>query len=116
MSLERGSIILVPFPFTDLSDYKIRPALVINNLHPEQDIIVVFITSVIYKPLKPTDFQINKSDAFFQETGLKVDSIAKCNKLATISKNIIFGRIGNLSEKIMIQEIDARLKIALAIN
>lgn len=116
MSLHRGSIILVPFPFTDLSNHKIRPALVISALEDEQDIIVAFITSVIFDPLKSTDYKINKSDRFFSETGLKADSIVKCNKLATLSKNIILGRIGDLSENIMIKEIDPRLKFALSIK
>lgn len=115
MSLKRGSIILVPFPFTDLSNYKIRPALVISNSEEEEDIIVAFITSVIYDLLKLTDYKINKSDLFFNETGLKTDSIVKCNKLATISKNIILGRIGDIRESIMIKEVDTRLKIVLSI-
>ena len=116
MALQRGSTILIPFPFTDLSHYKIRPALVISAQEDEQDVIVAFITSVIYDPLKQTDYKINKLDKFFSETGLKANSIVKCNKLATLSKNIILGRIGDLPENLMTDEIDSRLKIALSIK
>lgn len=115
MSLQRGSIVLVPFPFTDLSNYKIRPALVISNPEDESNILLAFITSVIYAHLKETDYKINRSDPFFNETGLKSDSIIKCNKLATISKKIIFGRIGDLNKNIMTTEINIRLKKALSI-
>ncbi|MEK7137066.1 MAG: type II toxin-antitoxin system PemK/MazF family toxin, partial [Patescibacteria group bacterium] len=44
--LEFGAIILVPFPFTDLSHAKMRPALVVSGAsHAGDDIIVCCITS-----------------------------------------------------------------------
>ena len=42
---KKGSIILVPFPFTDLSGNKVRPAVIISDGKVGNDVVVVFITS-----------------------------------------------------------------------
>jgi len=39
---ERGTIILVPFPFTDLSGTKVRPALMVSHRLHGEDVVVVF--------------------------------------------------------------------------
>ena len=48
----KGKIVLVPFPFTDLTAAKLRPALVIYG--GEKDIIVAFISSKIAPELSET--------------------------------------------------------------
>lgn len=84
-----GSIILTAFPFTDLSSTKRRPALALSRDHGDRpDVIVAYITSVpridpFAVPLLPD-----------RENGLKVPSMVRFNKLATIEKNIISGRLG----------------------
>lgn len=41
-----GDIILIPFPFTDLSSTKVRPALIISkNNQKSQNVIVCFVAS-----------------------------------------------------------------------
>lgn len=89
--MAKADIILIPFPFSDLSDTKIRPCLVL--LESEYDVTVSFITtqrgwhdnnSVAIKPLSTN--------------GLKKDSLIRLNKLATIDKELIMGEIGMLDE------------------
>ena len=115
MSLKYGSIILVPFPFTDLTNKKTRPALLLSNPNGV-DLILAFITSVNYEPIEPMHYSLSRSLPFFDQTGLKVNSIIKCDKLASLSKSIIIGRLGDLPEYIMKTEINKRLKMALNIE
>ncbi|MEM3388199.1 MAG: hypothetical protein QW491_02100 [Thermoproteota archaeon] len=56
----KGKIVLVPFPFTDLTAVKLRPALVL--FEGERDVVVAFISSRVPRELKPTDvFNIRNS-------------------------------------------------------
>ena len=48
--LSRGDIVLVPFPFTDLSEKKVRPAIIISTKN-DIDVSVAFISSVIPEEL-----------------------------------------------------------------
>lgn len=89
----KGKIVLIPFPFTDLTSTKMRPALVLYE--SEKDVVVAFISSRIAKT-KPTDIVIDKTHSEFKQTGLKVESSIKIDKIATLSKSLIIGEIGNV--------------------
>ena len=93
----KGKIVLIPFPFTDLTSTKLRPALVLYEA--EKDVVVAFISSRTDKP-KPVDISINENNAEFKQTGLKLASIIKLDKVATISKDLIIGEIGEIGPKL----------------
>lgn len=101
--MRKGAIILVPFPFTDLSGRKIRPALVLAVSHGE-DCTLAVISSVQSKR-SPFDVVAKASDT----NGLKVDSIIKTDKIATLQKGIVMGAIGRLEPSILV-EVDKKLK------
>ncbi len=88
--MAKADIILIPFPFTNLSDTKIRPCLVL--IDAEFDVTVSFITTKTgwndnaSLPVKPT-----------AQNGLKKESLIRLNKLATIDKELIIGKIGELN-------------------
>ncbi len=90
---KQGEVVLVPFPFSDLSGQKVRPAVVVSAITSGQDIIVVFVTSQIKKksiyqlPLKPS-----------VQSGIKVPSVIVCDKIATLDTKIVLGAIGKLSD------------------
>jgi mRNA interferase MazF len=85
-----GSIVLTDFPFTDLTATKRRPALVISiNNDRRTDIVVAYITSI-----RRNDFDALAITPTIG-TGLKVRSSVRFDKIATIHKTIIAGRIGN---------------------
>ena len=112
----RGTIILIPFPFTDLSSQRIRPALIIsNNERRGDDIIVVFISSVLSQTPRTADVVILESHSSFSETGLKVSSVVRCDKIATLDKHIVIGELGTLSKTLQ-HEIDQRLKYVLGLE
>ncbi|MCA9360419.1 type II toxin-antitoxin system PemK/MazF family toxin [Candidatus Kaiserbacteria bacterium] len=89
---KKGTVILVPFPFTDLSGNKVRPALIVSKKKAGHDVIVVFITSKSKKKL-PHVVSIKPSG----ESGIKVASDIVCSKIATLDAKIILGELGHLA-------------------
>lgn len=89
--MNKGDVVLVPFPFTDLTKVKRRPALVL--VVGELDVTVSFITTQL-KWQETNDLMIDpKSD-----NGLKSISLIKLTKLATIDKDLVIGKLGSLSD------------------
>ncbi len=90
-----GTIVLVHFPFTDLTSTKLRPALIISsNKKDAEDVILCFITSRISSKENLNLFVMKKSDPYFQLAGLKTDSCFRFDKLATLNKKLILGELG----------------------
>lgn len=89
---KQADIVLTPFPFTDLSGEKVRPALVLAV--SRSDITVCFISSILPKK-KSNDEVVVKEN---KNNGLKIKSIIKVLKIATLEKKIILGKIGTLDE------------------
>jgi mRNA interferase MazF len=91
-----GSIILLPFPFTDLSKSKIRPAVILANAG-RGDWILCQITSKVYAD--STAVQLIDSD--FESGGLRLVSYARPSKLFTASGGIFLSIAGQLgAEKV----------------
>jgi mRNA interferase MazF len=103
----KGKIVLVPFPFTDLTAAKLRPVLVIYE--GEKDVVMAFISSKIPSELSEVDILITKDHTSFRKAGLKVDSVIKLDKIATVLKDLIVGELGEVDEKLK-QEVNQKLK------
>ncbi len=88
--MKKGDVVLVSFPFTDLSGSKLRPALVLAESN--QDVVVAFITSQS-KWFDEFSIKIVASEI----NGLKIDSLVRLNKITTLDKNLVFGKLGNLT-------------------
>lgn len=115
--MNRGDIVLVSFPFTDLTTTKVRPAVVISNDSintNEEDIILVFISSAVPLQIKNTDFVIKESERYFQGTGLKGESVFRMAKIVTLSRRLVRRKIGEVSGQTK-TELDKRLRRALAL-
>ena len=112
MILKRGDIILVPFPFTDLTSSKVRPAVIVSTDPQTDDIIIAFISSVVSNSLANTDFLLTTANPDFTKTGLKKDSVFKMGKLLTISSALILRRLGRITP-ILEKELNSLLKKAL---
>lgn len=91
---EFGSIVLVPFPFTDLSSSKLRPALIISQKQNKSDLILAFISS--QKKIFDNCIHLDEKDKVFVETGLKQSSAIRLDKIATLDKKVILGKLGQL--------------------
>lgn len=100
--MKKGEIILLPFPFTNLKGNKIRPALIL--IATELDVTVAFITSQS-KWKDEADLEVTPNDI----NGLKGISLIRLSKLATIEKDLILGKLGELTRKEM-QLLNSNLK------
>ena len=103
----KGKIVLIPFPFTDLSATKLRPALVIHE--GSKDVIVAFISSKVPPQPSDTDVVITKNHPEFPLTGLKVNSVIKLDKVATLSKSLIIGELGEIGPNIR-DEVNRKIR------
>lgn len=72
----KGDIVILPFPFSDLSKSKKRPALVVANLKGD-DIILCQITS----QTKVDDYSIVLTDGDFKKGSLNLTSLIRPNRL-----------------------------------
>lgn len=102
-----GKIVLVPFPFTDLTAAKLRPALVIYE--GESDVVLAFISSKRQTKIPDMEVLINKSCSGFPKSGLKVDSVIRLDKIATVLKELIIGELGELDDELR-QEVKKKLR------
>ncbi len=96
ISYEKGDIVLVPFPFTDLSTNKKRPGLVISPavLNRTGDVTLAFITSQLAVLQRPGDCEIRD----WRPAGLPKPSMTRM-KVVTLSSGLIIKRLGRLSER-----------------
>ncbi len=86
---------MVPFPFTDLTTTKKRPALIIspNEYNKNFDVVIALITSKLDLEYRIGDYKIQEWEKF----NLPKPSILRV-KFATIDKSIIIKKLGRLSE------------------
>ena len=113
---KRGTIVLIPFPFTDLTAAKVRPALIVSDASKtNEDFTVVFISSIIRQRLEPSHLLLRTQDKDFEKSGLKYDSVIQFDKLATLSKSICLGEMGRLDGK-MLEKGDRMLKKYLGLK
>ena len=80
----KGDVVVLPFPFSDLSQSKRRPALVITELL-RNDIILCQITSQKISDNYAILLEVND----FKEGRLKVRSNVKPNRIFTADTNIV---------------------------
>lgn len=93
--MRKGDIVLIPFPFADLSGNKNRPAVIL--IESENDVTVCFITTQ-FKWQSEFDLALQPS----KRTGLKKVSLVRLNKFATIDKILVLGKLGEVDEQDMI--------------
>lgn len=106
----KGKIVLLPFPFDDLSSLKVRPALCLTNkIGDYNHLVVAFITSSVPGQILNSDLIINETDKHFSITGLKKTSTIRLHKLLTVSCKIVLRELGKISNKDLVV-VDNKLK------
>ena len=107
-SIEQRSVILVPFPYTDLSGSKKRPALVISSNefnNKNDDVICCLITS----NLQDRQYAIDITTKDMENGYLEFESKIKPYRLFTVNKKLAYKILGKLDiskSRLVIDEID----------
>jgi len=105
--MAKGDIVLITFPFTDLSGNKLRPAVILAETN--LDVTVCFITTQT-EWRESSDIIINPS----LTNGLRKISLIRVGKIATIEKSLIKGLMGRLTSNELL-ELDSKLKFVFQI-
>ena len=95
-----GDVVIIPFPYSDLSQSKRRPALVLADVG-RGDFLLCQITSKQYGDLHA--LSLNESD--FVSGGINRDSFIRSAKLFTGSEALILGVAGHLTQSKLTQVI-----------
>ncbi len=104
-----GAVALVPFPFSDLSHSKLRPAVVLADAGRD-DWVLCQITSKSYADSNAIEIK----DMDFSSGSLKLTSYARPGKLFTANKSLIVAQVGVLKKDAFEQIVNAVIKILQA--
>jgi mRNA interferase MazF len=104
--MTRGKVVLVPFPFDDLTTNKMRPAVCLTEpLGPHRHVILAFINSQGLPDLLDSDLLLAASHTDFAATGLRVTSTVRLHRLMTTTTHIIQRELGELSPMLWTQAV-----------
>ena len=107
-------MVLIPFPFDDLSSTKVRPAVCLTEpIGPHRHVVVAFITSRVPATLLPSDVIIKQDHAALTATGLRVSSTLQLHRLMTVTTMIIRRELGTLPD---VQQTEVIANCALCLH
>jgi mRNA interferase MazF len=106
--MAKGDIVLIVFPFTDLSGNKLRPAVVL--IESTFDLTVCFVTSQLQWQ-EANDVQLLPNI----NNGIKKQSLIRTSKIATLDKSMAKGLLGKLTD-VELVKLDNKLKTLLQIS
>ena len=111
INFDRGAVVLIPFPFSDQTSSKVRPAIVASPPYPSDDLLVVGLTSM-GGALRSGEFAVE----FWREAGLLHPSFAK-RAVASIESRLVRKALGKLRESDLAKLDEAlRLWFGLAVQ
>lgn len=96
--MAKGKVVLVNFPFDDLSSAKVRPAVCLTYLiGSNAHIVLAFITSRLFPVSLETDIIFDTHHPDFATSGLDKPSTLRLNRLITLRRAMIRRELGQLS-------------------
>lgn len=113
--LARGDVVLVHFPFTDLSSTKRRPAVVLWADPGQTDFTLAFVSSQHVTSVSTGETALLTTHPEFPMSGLSVSSKIRATKLVTLNRTLITRWLGRLGP-LLIADLDRALISALGIN
>lgn len=106
----KNKVVLVPFPFDDLSSSKVRPAVCLTEpIGQHNHVVLAFITSRLPKNPELSDVILHSDAEGFASTGLRVSSTIRLHRLMTVTTELVRRELGELSPKQQ-QEVNQKLR------
>jgi len=102
----RGDVVVVPFPFSDLTNAKRRPALVLAKLDGD-DVILAQVTSQTVRD----GYAVELKDSDFADGGLTLTSNVRPNRVFTADTRIVLYRVGSLKPSKLTEVVDRLVAI-----
>ncbi|MEM9884753.1 MAG: type II toxin-antitoxin system PemK/MazF family toxin [Bacteroidota bacterium] len=91
--MNTGDIVLIPFPFAELTNVKVRPAVVISiTKDAYRDIVICAISSVVPRVLSDNEFIIQPGG----KNNLRVTSVVKVDRIVTLKRKNVITQLGKL--------------------
>jgi len=89
-----GDIVLIPFPFAELTNKKVRPAVVITETADKyKDIVVAAVSSVVPNKLSVREVLLTPNKVNL----LRVESVLKADRIVTLKREDKIADLGKLS-------------------
>ncbi len=106
--MAKGDLVLITFPFTDLSGSKLRPAVVLAET--SRDLTVCFVTTQIGWH-EPTDVLLLPNAT----NRLRKQSLIRTSKMATLDRSLVKGLLGTLSAA-ETDDLNSKLKVLFQLS
>ncbi|MBI1879169.1 MAG: type II toxin-antitoxin system PemK/MazF family toxin [Chloroflexi bacterium] len=113
MTFKRGDVVLIPFPYTDLSVTKTRPAVIVSSdiYHSlRSELLLAYVSSQVSKVTPPLDYLL----ADWKTAGLPKPSFVR-PKVAAVEPSLVVYQTGSLSTQDLL-ELDRRLRLAMSLT
>jgi|CXWL01.1.fsa_nt_gi mRNA interferase MazF len=92
--MNTGDIILIPFPFAEFANVKVRPAVVVCETRDDyRDLVLCAISSVVRPVLTKNEILL----AADQENRLRKESVLKVDRIVTAKSQSVIARLGKLT-------------------
>lgn len=93
--MKTGDIVLIPFPFAELTNRKVRPAAIVCETQDHfKDLVLCAISSVVYSSLSDNEMLLAPTPA----NGLRKPSVLKIDRIVTAKRVDLIAQLGELEE------------------
>lgn len=110
MIFEQKDIVLLPFPFSNLEEEKVRPAIIISNNRfndDSPDCLMIPLTSVLKK--RPFSILLSQDDLVCGK--LIAESMIRADKIFSLEKSMVKMKIGIVDDKKFKEIIEKVMKL-----
>jgi mRNA-degrading endonuclease toxin of MazEF toxin-antitoxin module len=114
--MTKGRVVLVPFPFDDMTASKVRPAVCLTEpIGPYRHVIVAFVSSQMPANIASTDVVLDPQREDFGATGLRVASVVRLHRMVTLTTALIRRDLGKLSQAWQ-HEVERKLAVLFGLR